>query len=799
MNDNAEFNKDEVHMAKKKSRPKSQGGGPTGIPRDLMSAMLAAFNNLSDDDRDRVLSGKAPLPLAEPRSRKKKASRDPIALAQELVDEAHDAASEEEAGELALEALQHDPKCVEAHLLLGDLARTADEACQSYREAMEAAREQIASEFDEMKGRFWGFLETRPYMMARARLADALWASGKRDEAVAHREALLELNPNDNQGIRYILAVRYLEMRHPEGLRRLLDAYPKDEAPEFMYGRALMLFRAEGDTPAAREALKAAMKANRHVSDYLLGGKRLPPAPPETMTLGGKDEAISYVFMARTTWSSTPEALAWLRDSQGNTRKSKAPKRAKKITVPAKLLRELQALPQAGDEVWQVGPASLPALQGLAEALGENMEGEVLVVAARGEPAPLQMQPVFGDRNRDMWEALTAAMLGPADGRPRRPATVEIDEAAVTVLREPLDRLGIEVRPTADFDAIDACRETLSEAPIERMVKSSQSKPELSTDELAALPPSLEVWQVDLRALPVWLQENGRPQRPWTVLVIEAETGLPYGQSIDIDRPTVEGIWNVICGAMATPPMGEPHRPLRIEVVSDEWENFLAPRCEALGIAVATAAPSSKIDRLLEQFGDPATQEQNRLSLTAIVGTADNVLEGFYEAAALLFRAAPWRTFAMDRVLKITRLDAPRSTWYVTVIGQSGLECGLALYERLDDVRAMFLGQVSPQKAMQRMSCLSLMFEEPPAISFADLDAIERHAWQIAAPEAYPVVMRIAGKGTFSAPKVDELTFLEGAVRLVHAVGNTATAEPQIVTVPTAGCETRFEVTRVTI
>ena len=57
-----------------------------------------------------------------------------------------------------------------------------------------------------MKGDFWSFIETRPYMRAKAQLTDELWAAGFAEESIKHYKDMIELNPNNNQGVRYILA-----------------------------------------------------------------------------------------------------------------------------------------------------------------------------------------------------------------------------------------------------------------------------------------------------------------------------------------------------------------------------------------------------------------------------------------------------------------------------------------------------------------------------------------------------------------------------------------------------------------
>jgi len=55
--------------------------------------------------------------------------------------------------------------------------------------------------FKEHKGYFGGLIETRPYMRAKVTLAMYQEYIGHTEAAIEQYEELLELNPNDNQGI----------------------------------------------------------------------------------------------------------------------------------------------------------------------------------------------------------------------------------------------------------------------------------------------------------------------------------------------------------------------------------------------------------------------------------------------------------------------------------------------------------------------------------------------------------------------------------------------------------------------
>jgi tetratricopeptide (TPR) repeat protein len=161
-------------------------------------------------------------------------------------------------------------------------------------------------------GHFWGILETRPYMRARQGLALCLWESGACDEAVSHYRELLRLNPNDNQGIRYLLIGCLLTLGREDDAAELLARYKGDISAEWAWSKALLLFRREADSTASRKALSRAMKCNPHVPEYLLGRKSVPGDLPDFVGVGDEREAVSYVHGGMQAWTAAPGALDWV-------------------------------------------------------------------------------------------------------------------------------------------------------------------------------------------------------------------------------------------------------------------------------------------------------------------------------------------------------------------------------------------------------------------------------------------------------------------------------------------------------
>lgn len=240
----------------------------------------------------------------------------PLDKAQEIIWEAMETENPRKAIRLAQKALKVSPDCVDAYLILADLeAESLQQAYELTLKAVEAGERALGQEmFDENKGHFWLITETRPYMRARIQLGSMLWQLGQPDAAIEHYQALLELNPGDNQGVRYILLNAMLQMCRNDEAAALIAQFEDDAFAAWNYNRALLAFRQHGRSAAAEEALNAAFGVNEYVPEYLLGYADMPfdEDMPEMHGWGDEPEAILYTAQAMILWAQTPGAQIWM-------------------------------------------------------------------------------------------------------------------------------------------------------------------------------------------------------------------------------------------------------------------------------------------------------------------------------------------------------------------------------------------------------------------------------------------------------------------------------------------------------
>lgn len=213
----------------------------------------------------------------------------------------------------AHQALALSVDCADAWVLLAEEASTPEAAVGYYERAVLAGTAAIgADRFAALRGEFWGHLETRPYMRARLGLAQALRDLGRDDEAVGHYQALLELNPGDNQGVRYLLLAALLQRGMNDEAGVLLSEHEGDFQALWPFGRLLWQLRVDGDTVRTRAAFDAAIRANPYVVPYLLAPDSLPFDRPPHFALRSREEAAYVAETLADAFAATDGALTWL-------------------------------------------------------------------------------------------------------------------------------------------------------------------------------------------------------------------------------------------------------------------------------------------------------------------------------------------------------------------------------------------------------------------------------------------------------------------------------------------------------
>ena len=216
------------------------------------------------------------------------------------------------------DALDNDPWLVDAYNGLAAIAEERNDletAGKRYQEAYERAREILDSESPDAYW-WWSNLDTRPYMRARAGLASIYRGREQYRDAIDEYEALLRLNPGDNQGVRYLIGPLYQLAGDLEGAlkhyRMYEEEYPDDWGdPHHTFSWGLALQQAGRPRPALKKWYEGFYQ-NIYLAPLLLDA----PLPPENIrpfsNLEYPSYARSYLDRYQPLWAEATDAKQML-------------------------------------------------------------------------------------------------------------------------------------------------------------------------------------------------------------------------------------------------------------------------------------------------------------------------------------------------------------------------------------------------------------------------------------------------------------------------------------------------------
>lgn len=222
-----------------------------------------------------------------------------------------------ERAKLARRALDLAPDCSHAYLLLAHDAETDEAALPLLDRAVSAAAKDMRRfgcslddpdfECDEY---------TEEYFIARSALAMCLHRMGRSADAEVHLNGLLELDSEDGSSVRYLLASLLMEVGKDEQADGLLRRYQRDGSAIWLFVRALLAFRRQGDCVDSRKVLKRAVSANTRIPELLC----TQPKPGIEKELDELDdelqsdlqEAALFLAIHGKIWFETPGAIEWL-------------------------------------------------------------------------------------------------------------------------------------------------------------------------------------------------------------------------------------------------------------------------------------------------------------------------------------------------------------------------------------------------------------------------------------------------------------------------------------------------------
>jgi tetratricopeptide (TPR) repeat protein len=295
--------------------------------------------------------------------------------------------------------------------------------------------------------------------------------------------------------------------------------------------------------------------------------------------------------------------------------------------------------------------------------------------------------------------------------------------------------------------------------------------PRKSRRELSRLPQTAETWQVAIPQLRMWITpENQPPVRPYAVFIFSMESGLLMNVELVEAAPTPEQMRDILFKTMAQPvkAAGPARRPQWINIPGAKLAEALALAFAEAGLEVAIQdmqAPEEIAD-VVRDFETHMNGRPELPGLLSVQGVTPDLLAGLFAAAAEFYRAAPWVHLTNDQIVAL-RHPAEPNYRYVIVMGNGGVEYGLATYGSWADVEHQFDAVDSLMDAIPKAGVHSMLFDKVTLLPFDDLEAIQQYGWEVAGENAYPLPVIVERETGARRPELIDLLWYEAALRVI--------------------------------
>ncbi len=191
---------------------------------------------------------------------------------------------------------------------------------KAHRIAIEAIPEDFNIEIDQLH---WNNLENRPFLRVIHCYGLELMKEQNFEKAIKEFEFILKINPNDNQGVRYLIIDCLFHLNKPDKILALCKLYHNDNSVEFLYGKVLASYLLGKKSTAKRQLIKA-KEAFPFVADELVKTSHVFPFDEFEhqygmdgygYPIGSRQQAFDYWNTTQKFWDKAIDVKKFIKNS----------------------------------------------------------------------------------------------------------------------------------------------------------------------------------------------------------------------------------------------------------------------------------------------------------------------------------------------------------------------------------------------------------------------------------------------------------------------------------------------------
>lgn len=289
------------------------------------------------------------------------------------------------------------------------------------------------------------------------------------------------------------------------------------------------------------------------------------------------------------------------------------------------------------------------------------------------------------------------------------------------------------------------------------------------------------VWQ-GIRLRPAWMQEDNSKKLFCPHLMMWGEWPTQYIISTSEmlkHRPSHEEILNTLLQAVGQQNSPIEHRPAEIHVKDKALAEYLASKLESLGTRCVYQKNLPEIEdaalHMLSKLGVSNVDKHSEVNddFFTITKITESQMASFFDAAKKLYRAKPWKFFDDGCLISVDYSSGDRTKLpkAFVVMGAGGIEYGLSFFESNQAYLNMLESLMYGEDALEVMSDVwGLNYGDVTEMQIPELEAWERHQWDVAVKSAFPMLLNYKtkkGVPTIHRANPKQLAYFEAVARFL--------------------------------
>ncbi len=268
------------------------------------------------------------------------------------------------------------------------------------------------------------------------------------------------------------------------------------------------------------------------------------------------------------------------------------------------------------------------------------------------------------------------------------------------------------------------------------------------------MPPTGEIgdgWALTIVPAPVTFDDD--PQARPVVVLVTAGTFVMHVELLGRAPAELEPLAAEVLRVLDIAIANAGKAPHSVALEYDRLARTLRPtlRQRAITVRVAARAPAADdalvaLLRHLAPGAPPRALMASHVQRWAAWGWPDDVTQRLHAAAAAFYRAAPWTVLANEQPVAV-RLSAAKAPAYGIVMGAAGELYGLALYEEMADIIALFRASEPGDVPPLRKLVMTLSFDAADDVPTAMRREVRSQGWEVAGLAAWPTLMAYGSPG----------------------------------------------------